>query len=40
VGLGNHPKKAMDIFRSSGFKQVELIKDYNGDDRILLVNIT
>ncbi|MBT3590662.1 MAG: peptide chain release factor N(5)-glutamine methyltransferase [Candidatus Marinimicrobia bacterium] len=39
VGLNDHPIKAMNLFKDQGFKNVELMKDYNGDDRILIVKI-
>ena len=39
VGLGEHPKKAMKIFSKGKFRNVELIKDYNGDDRVLKAQI-
>lgn len=39
VGLGEHPKKAMQIFLNEKFNNVELIKDYNGDNRVLRVQI-
>ncbi len=39
VGLGEHPKKAMNIFSNENFINVELIKDYNGDDRVLKAQI-
>ncbi len=39
VGLGDHPKKAMKLFSNEKFKNVELIKDYNGDDRLLKAQI-
>ena len=39
VGLGDHPKKAMKLFFNKKFKNVELIKDYNGDDRVLKAQI-
>ncbi|MDP6339334.1 MAG: peptide chain release factor N(5)-glutamine methyltransferase [Candidatus Marinimicrobia bacterium] len=39
VGLGDHPGKAVDIFKSGGFKQLELIPDFNSDDRVLKVQI-
>jgi len=37
VGLGEHPNRAKQIFMNDKFKNVELIKDYNGDDRVLKV---
>lgn len=39
VGLGEHPKKAMQLFSNEKFKNVELIKDYNGDDRVLRAQV-
>jgi len=30
---------AKDIFSQSGFENIQLIKDYNGDDRVLTVPI-
>jgi len=39
VGLGEHPKKVMKLFSNKKFKNVELIKDYNGDDRVLKAQI-
>lgn len=39
VGLKKHPKKAMQIFSNDKFKKVELIKDYNGDDRVLRAQV-
>jgi len=39
VGLGNHPQNAESIFEETGYKQVELIKDYNGDDRVLVIQV-
>ena len=39
VGLGEHPKMAMKLFSNEKFKNVELIKDYNGDDRVLKAQI-
>ena len=40
VGLGGHPKKVKSIFIESGYSEVELIKDYNGDDRVLVVQVS
>ena len=39
VGLGEHPKKAMQLFSNEKFKNVELIKDYNGDYRVLRAQV-
>jgi release factor glutamine methyltransferase len=37
VGGGNHSEKVYNLFAHSAFQHCELIKDYNGDDRILKV---
>lgn len=39
VGLGNHPQKVFSLFKEAGFNQLELIKDYNNNERILKINI-
>ena len=39
VGLGEHPAKAVDIFQSAGYSQLELIPDYNSDERVLKIQI-
>ncbi len=39
VGLGDHPQKAKAIFESTCYGEPKLIKDYNGDDRVLVVGI-
>lgn len=39
VGLGEHPNAVKNIFMESGYPDTDLIKDYNGDDRVLLVPI-
>ena len=39
VGLGDHPVKAMEIFQSRGYKKLELITDFNGDERVLKIQI-
>ena len=36
VGLYDHPEKVKSIFNRTGYHKVELIKDYNSDDRVLL----
>ncbi len=39
VGLGGHPALAVEIFESAGFTSLELIPDFNSDDRVLKVQI-
>jgi release factor glutamine methyltransferase len=39
VGLENHPNDVKKIFSESGYPETELIKDYNGDDRILVIKV-
>ena len=39
VGLGEHPKKVLQLFSNEKFKNVELIKDYNDDDRVLRAKV-
>ena len=39
VGLGEHPNKAMNLFANEKFKNIELIQDYNGDDRVLKAQV-
>ena len=39
VGLGDHPAKAMEIFQSGGYKYLGLITDFNGDERVLKIQI-
>ena len=39
VGLGDHPTKAREIFQSRGYKKLELITDFNGDERVLKIQI-
>ena len=39
VGLGDHPAKAMEIFQSGGYKNLGLITDFNGDERVLKIQI-
>ena len=39
VGLGGHPQKAADCFLSSDFTNIELIPDFNTNDRILKIQI-
>ena len=37
VGQGNHPQKALKLFKNNAFVSNKLIQDYNGDDRVLKV---
>ena len=37
VGLGDHPLKVLSLFKEAGFNQLELIKDYNNNERILKI---
>ncbi len=39
VGLGDHPQKAADYFRINNFSQLEFIADFNGDNRVLKVQV-
>ena len=39
VGLGSHPIKAFNIFNSLDFNKIDLTPDYNGDLRVLKIEI-
>ena len=39
VGLGGHPQKVLSLFKQAGFNQLELIKDFNNNERILKICI-
>ena len=39
VGLKEHPQKVYDIFFDQGYTSIEIIKDYNGDDRVMVVQV-
>jgi len=39
LGVGNHPQKAKSIFEHEGYADIQLLKDLNGDDRILIIGI-
>ena len=39
VGLGDHPELVNSLFVKNHFKEVELIKDYNGDWRVLIARM-
>ncbi len=36
VGLNKHPDKVKSIFNDMDYNNIELIKDYNGDDRVFI----
>ena len=37
LGLGNHPGNVLSIFKDSGYSNLEIIDDYNGDKRVLSI---
>lgn len=37
LGLGNHPEKVLSIFNKSGYSNMEVFDDYNGDKRVLSI---
>ena len=39
VGLGDHPNQAYEIFKKNGYKNINLIKDFNNDKRVLKANV-
>ena len=39
VGLDKHPQKVHDIFSNSGYSSIEIIKDYNGDNRVMAIKL-
>ena len=39
VGLGSHPDKVKNIFHHAGFEQLEMIQDFNSDERVLKIQI-
>ena len=39
VGLGDHPQKVLSLFKQAGYNQLELIKDFNNNERILKICI-
>lgn len=36
VGMGDHPQNVKSLFEKVGYSEPELIKDFNGDDRVLV----
>ena len=39
VGLGNHPNEVLSIFKYSNYRNLKLIKDFNGDNRVLIAQV-
>ena len=39
IGLGDHPNKVFTLFKESGFNQLEIIQDFNSDERVLKIQI-
>ncbi len=39
VGTGDHPQKVFSLFKQAGYNQLELIKDFNNNERILKICI-
>ncbi len=39
VGLGDHPQKAAEYFRTNHFYQLEFVTDFNGANRVLKVQV-
>ena len=39
IGLGDHPNKVFTLFKESGFNQLEIIQDFNSDERVLKIKI-
>ena len=37
LGLGNHPGKVLSIFKESGYSNMKIYNDYNGDKRVLSI---
>ena len=37
LGQGNHPEKVLSIFKESGYSNIEIFDDYNGDKRVLSI---
>ena len=37
VGLGKHPSQVVSLFEKEGFSNIEIINDYNGDQRVLII---
>ncbi len=39
VGINDHPNKVMSLFESKGYKNIDLLTDYNNNKRVLRVKI-
>ena len=39
VGIKDHPNKVLSIFKNLDYKNLELIKDLNGDNRVLIIEV-
>ena len=39
VGLGSHPNEVLSIFKYSNYRNLRLIKDFNGDNRVLIAQV-
>ena len=39
VGINDHSKKVVNLFKSKGFKNIDLLTDYNNNKRVLRVKI-
>ena len=39
VGINDHSKKVVNLFKSKGFKNIDLLTDYNNNNRVLRVKI-
>ena len=39
VGLGSHPLQVKNIFENAGYKNIKTFDDYNGDQRVITINL-
>ncbi|MFQ6675132.1 MAG: peptide chain release factor N(5)-glutamine methyltransferase [Fidelibacterota bacterium] len=39
VGLGSHPSRVKEVFEKAGFEKIRIFPDYNGDDRVMVVEV-
>ena len=37
VGLGKHPRQAASVFKEAGYSDIDIVNDYNGDQRVLII---